>query len=233
MLYFTAFITGILGSFHCLGMCGPLALLAPQGQNTKQFVVGRLAYHSARIGIYATMGLLLGFLGQGLQLAGIQQYISVSMGILLLVIAISKITGSGKRANNKWFSKYKNTITQQFSKFISKPGIAAQASVGALNGLLPCGLVYIALAGAVTSINATQGALYMGLFGIGTLPMLLSVSFASRWATQSIRSNINRAMPYFVTVVAVLFIVRGLNLGIPYLSPQINQQNQIECCEKP
>ncbi len=233
MLYLTAFLTGLLGSFHCLGMCGPIAMIAPQGQSYGLFISGRLIYNLGRITTYATIGLLLGAFGRGLQLAGIQQYISIVMGVLLLLIALSKITGIGTLGNNSWFSGYKQKIEKQFTKFITQPGLGAQYAVGILNGLLPCGLVYLALAGAATTTHATQGALYMALFGLGTLPMMFSVSIASRWVTFKVRTTIMKTMPYFVMVVAVLFILRGLNLGIPYVSPQINNNNQMECCEKP
>jgi hypothetical protein len=233
MLYVAAFLTGLLGSFHCLGMCGPIAMIAPQGQSYSRFIGGRLLYNLGRITTYATIGLLLGTFGMGLQLAGVQQYVSIVMGVVLLLIALSKITGIGKLGNNTWFGGFKQKIEKQFTKFITQPGLGAQYTVGLLNGLLPCGLVYIALAGAVTTTQATEGAMYMALFGLGTLPMMFSVSLASRWITHKVRTNIMRALPYFVMVVAVLFILRGMNLGIPYVSPQLNAQNQMECCEKP
>lgn len=233
MIFLTAFLTGLLGSFHCLGMCGPIAMIAPQGQPYTVFLAGRLVYNIGRITTYAIIGLLLGAFGMGLQLAGIQQYVSIAMGILLLLIAVSKITGVDVLGNNKWFSGYRLRLEKQFTKFITRPGMGAQYTVGLLNGLLPCGLVYIALAGAVTTTQALNGALYMALFGLGTLPMLFSVSIASRWVTHKVRTGIMRTIPYFVMVVGVLFILRGLNLGIPYVSPKLNAHNQMECCEKP
>lgn len=233
MLYLAAFLTGLLGSFHCLGMCGPIAMIAPQGQGYGRFIGGRLLYNLGRITTYATIGLLLGTFGMGLQVAGVQQYVSIVMGVVLLVIALSKITGIGKLGNNTWFGGLKQKVEKLFSKFITKPSLSSQYTVGLLNGLLPCGLVYIALAGAITTTHATEGALYMALFGLGTLPMMFSVSIASRWITHKVRTKIMRTLPYFVMVVAVLFILRGMNLGIPYVSPQLNAQNQMECCEKP
>jgi uncharacterized protein len=233
MLYITAFLTGLLGSFHCLGMCGPIAMMAPMGQSYGNFLAGRLIYNAGRITTYATIGLLLGAFGQGLQLAGAQQYISIIMGIALLIYALIKITGVQLSPKNYKVSRYKKSLEKLFSKFITQPGMSAQFIVGVLNGLLPCGLVYLALAGAVTTSKAFSGAAYMALFGLGTLPMMFSVSLASQWVTKRVRTNIMQGLPYFVAVVAVLFIIRGLNLGIPYLSPQINTHNQMECCEKP
>lgn len=232
-MYYIAFLTGLLGSFHCLGMCGPIAMIAPQGQSYSKFIGGRLVYNIGRITTYAVIGLVLGTFGMGLKLAGVQQYVSIAMGILLFVIALSKITGIGVLGNNNWFSGYKLSVEKQFSKFITQPGLGAQYTVGLLNGLLPCGLVYMALAGAATTTTTSQGALYMALFGLGTLPIMFSVSVASRWITHKVRATIMRTLPYFVMLVAVLFVLRGLNLGIPYVSPKLNAQNQMECCEKP
>lgn len=233
MLYLTAFITGLLGSFHCLGMCGPIALITPVGQNRGQFVAGRLVYNSGRIFTYATIGLLIGAFGQGLQLAGIQQYISIVTGALLLLYAVIKIAGIRLSKQNNKVSAYSLRIQKLFSQFIAKPGLSAQFIVGMINGLLPCGLVYLALAGAATTTHALQGAAFMALFGLGTLPMMLAVSFTSRWVTQGVRTTILKTIPYFVAVVAILFIIRGMNLGVPYLSPKINSNNEMECCEKP
>lgn len=233
MLFITAFITGLLGSFHCLGMCGPIAMIAPVGQSYSQFVYGRLLYNLGRIFTYALIGFAFGAFGQGLKIAGAQQYVSVIMGVILLLIALSNITGITLFKNNSWLSGYKKTIEKQFAKFIARPGAAAQFSIGCFNGLLPCGLVYLALAGAVATTNAASGAAYMALFGLGTLPMMLSVSLASRWVTKTVRISILKAMPYFVACIALLFIIRGLDLGIPYLSPKINSHQQMECCERP
>lgn len=233
MLFITAFLTGLLGSFHCLGMCGPIAMMAPAGLDYGKFIVGRIVYNTGRILTYAAIGLVLGAFGQGLHLAGAQQWASIVMGVVLLLIAIIKITGINSHTNNQWLSGYKKSIEKQFAKFISKPGLGAQFTVGILNGLLPCGLVYIALAGAVTTTYAIQGAAYMALFGLGTLPIMFSVSIASRWITKTARNRIMKAVPYFVGLVAIMFIIRGLNLGIPYISPKINAHHQMECCEKP
>lgn len=233
MLYLTAFITGLLGSFHCLGMCGPIALIVPVGQTRIQFIAGRLVYNSGRIFTYATIGLLIGAFGQGLQLAGIQQYISIITGVLLLLYAVIKIAGIRLSNSNNKVSAYSLRIQKMFSQFITKPGLTAQFTVGMINGLLPCGLVYLALAGAATTTHPFQGSAFMALFGLGTLPMMLAVSFTSRWVTQGVRTTILKTIPYFVAVVAVLFIIRGMNLGVPYLSPKINTNNEMECCEKP
>lgn len=233
MLFVTAFITGLLGSFHCLGMCGPIALIAPSGISYTEFLGGRLFYNLGRIITYSLIGLVIGTFGYGLNVAGAQQYISVIAGIILLIIAIFKLAGWEKPKTQTFWGNYQIALQNRFGKLLTRPGMGAQFTVGLLNGLLPCGLVYIALAGAITTGNPWQGAGYMALFGLGTMPLMLSVSVAYKWVSKGVRNNIQRALPYFIACIAVLFIVRGLNLGIPYLSPKINSNSEMECCTKP
>ena len=95
---------------------------------------------------------------------------------------------------------------------------------GLLNGLLPCGLVYAALAGAAATGGPLGGALFMAAFGLGTIPAMLAVSLAGRLITAPWRARFQRAVPVAMAVLAVLFIVRGLSLGIPYLSPDLSPE---------
>ncbi|HOW32340.1 MAG TPA: sulfite exporter TauE/SafE family protein, partial [Bacteroidales bacterium] len=91
--------------------------------------------------------------------------------------------------------------------------------IGLLNGLLPCGLVYIAIAGSIGSGSALMGAIYMALFGLGTMPMLLAINLSGGFISTSLRKKINKLIPILVIIVGILFILRGLSLGIPYISP--------------
>ncbi len=120
--------------------------------------------------------------------------------------------------------------------------------IGMLNGLLPCGLVYMAIAGAIGTGGVAEGSLYMILFGLGTIPMLLSISLAGNIMSIAVRKRINKLIPVLVVIVGVLFILRGLSLGIPYLSPpkqkieqkfekslqseaeELHQESKGDCC---
>ncbi len=101
--------------------------------------------------------------------------------------------------------------------------------IGTLNGLLPCGLVYLAVAGASATSGPSEGAAYMALFGAGTLPVMLSVVVAGNFISVNIRNHIRNAMPYMILLIGVLFILRGLCLGIPYISPKISK-GEIHSC---
>lgn len=219
-ILFSALVLGLMGSFHCAGMCGPIAIALPlHGNTVTQKIFGGILYNIGRTITYGIMGAIFGLLGQGVEMIGFQQKTSVIMGVLMILSVLFPALFKNQYSLNKsWFSfvgKLKKTIGRMFSI----RSFSSLFFIGLLNGLLPCGLVYIALAGAIGTGNITQGALYMILFGLGTIPMLLSISLAGNMMGQAIRNKMNKLIPILVMVVGILFILRGLSLGIPYLSP--------------
>ncbi len=228
MLYLTAFLTGLFGSFHCAGMCGPIAFALPgKGNSGIGFYIGRLIYNSGRIFTYMLLGIILGAFGLGLKLAGIQQSLSIGAGILIILsIIFSKFTNAGSS-----FNPLKLFSNKLFKSLFAKANMASLFAIGVLNGLLPCGFVYIALIGATATQDVFHGAIFMMIFGLGTLPMMFGVSVIGQFLSSSIRNRISKLTPYLAILIGCLFIVRGLNLGIPYLSPKINVESKIgtEC----
>jgi len=217
----SALLLGLMGSFHCVGMCGPIAIALPlHGNTVPQKILGATLYNLGRTVTYGVMGTLFGLLGQGLGLLGFQQKISVIMGIVMIIsVLFPALFKNQYRLDKSWFSivgKLKKTIGDMFSI----RSFSSLFFIGLLNGLLPCGLVYMAVAGAIGTGNALEGTLYMILFGLGTIPMLLAISLAGNMMSQAIRKKINKLIPVLVIVVGLLFILRGLSLGIPYLSPE-------------
>jgi len=225
---------GFLGSAHCIGMCGPLAVALPLRQTGGLYRLSLLlVYHIARVIVYTSFGLLLGAVGQRFILFGWQQGLSVVLGILLLCSVFGF-----------WFWKTKKPATHFLSKkiavayrtfFAAGPGYKTFAILGFLNGLLPCGLVYVAWGLSASSPSAISGGLLMAGFGLGTVPALFSLSYFSGWIRPSWRQSIQKLSPVIISLTAVLLILRGLNLGIPYLSPQLDQQKKEirSCCHKP
>lgn len=216
----TALILGFMGSFHCAGMCGPIAIALPlHGNTVPQKIYGATLYNLGRTLTYGIMGAVFGLLGQGIQLIGFQQKVSVIMGALMIISVIfPAIFKNQYRMDKSWFSfvgKLKNTIGKMFSI----RSFSSLFLIGLLNGLLPCGLVYMAIAGAIGTGEIVLGSLYMILFGLGTIPMMLSISLAGNVMSLAIRNKINKLIPVLVVVVGIFFILRGLSLGIPYLSP--------------
>jgi sulfite exporter TauE/SafE len=229
MMLITAFITGLLGSFHCAGMCGPIALATPTvGVTTMERINGKLVYNAGRLLTYAVLGALLGLFGFGLKLAGLQQTVSIVAGI----IVIGSVLFSAyfvRLAPSSFFSIGANRMGQLFKQKTYK----ALLGIGLLNGLLPCGFVYIALVGSLATQSVGEGFLFMLAFGLGTVPMMFGISMVGQFLTQPFRSRINKLVPVFAVLIGCLFIVRGLNLGIPYISPKVsaNQSTVQECCK--
>lgn len=216
----SAIILGLLGSFHCIGMCGPIAFMLPVQRNNpvKQFFQ-IASYHLGRLFTYSLIGLLFGMLGKGFYFFGFQQQLSIIVGLIMILMVLlpkvaSKLTFIANPINKLIF-KVKTALGSE----LKKKGNDTFFTIGFLNGFLPCGLVYMAIFGALTTSNALFGALYMFLFGLGTIPLMTSVVYLGNFTTPAIRKKIQKVIPYVVVVIGVLFIIRGLGLNIPYISP--------------
>lgn len=219
MLY-TAFFFGLISSLHCIGMCGPIALMLPvERNNPAKKTTQIVTYHLGRLAAYATIGLIFGLIGKGFFLAGMQQKLSIFIGIsIIVVILIPERTFAQYNFSKpvfKLISKVKTKLGGQFKNRSYK----SLFTIGLLNGFLPCGMVYVALFGAIAMQSAGFGVLYMVLFGLGTVPLMSSVVYLNSFLTVSIRNKIQKAIPYVGVLIGVLFILRGLGLGIPYVSP--------------
>jgi uncharacterized protein len=213
---------GILSSFHCIGMCGPIALALPVVQrNDWSKSAGILLYNSGRVFTYALLGFLFGMIGEALYMAGIQQVLSLTIGIVILsVIIIPRVL---TKSSTFFDLNFFNAIKPLLSKTFRKRNYFSLFAAGVLNGLLPCGMVYLAIAGAIGSGSMFDGALFMALFGAGTVPVMFSLMALKNQISLKIRNKMRRAVPVFAVVFALLFILRGLNLDIPYLSPSFSQ----------
>jgi len=219
MLY-TAFIFGLISSFHCIGMCGPIAMMLPVDRsNQAKKTLQIFTYHLGRLTAYATIGLVFGFLGKGLFLAGIQQKLSIFIGIAMIaVIVIPEKIFAQYNFSKPVFKLISNVKTALGNQFKNK-SYKSLFTIGLLNGFLPCGMVYVALFGAVAMQSVNYGILYMILFGLGTVPLMSSVTYLQSFITHSTRNKIQKVIPYIAVLIGVLFILRGLGLGIPYVSP--------------
>lgn len=237
-MIWAGFLFGIAGSFHCVGMCGPIAMALPfNGSSGWRYYAGRLLYNGGRIVTYAALGALAGAFGKSLQMAGLQQTVSIVSGVLILLLLVLPATMKGKAAGVLGTDKLMIWVRHKLGYFFQKNSMGSLFMVGLLNGLLPCGFVYIALAGAI-SVQGIGGAmLYMALFGLGTFPLMFLVSLSGKLISLKVRAAFNRAVPYIGMCLAVLFIVRGLGLGIPYLSPEVvktaSHKTEMSCCTKP
>ena len=214
-----AFIMGFVGSLHCAAMCGPLVLAMPVvGSGRKQIVASRVIYNVGRIAAYAILGLVFGLIGKSLVVAGFQQWLSITAGVAMLIFVFlghKRFGSSGWRAAG-W-------IKSTFRTFLQRRSYPAIFGLGAANGLLPCGLAYLAGTASVASGDVAGAVLYMLLFGMGTLPMMLAMGlFGASLMTLLQRHGLKRLVPISVSLVALALIVRGAGLDIPYFSPAIS-----------
>lgn len=217
-LLLTAFLLGLMGSMHCVGMCGPLALSLPlRGKTIFLKIWGSILWSFGRIVTYSIMGALFGLIGIGFKLIGYQQVISIAVGVVMilsiLLPAIFKKISFGK------VDILFNPIRKGMQRLFQEKNNRALFLIGIFNGLLPCGLVYMAIAGSIGAADLPLAIGYMALFGLGTLPLLLLISLLGNVVSQTIRERINKVVPVVVILIGIIFILRGSNLGIPYLSP--------------
>lgn len=229
LTFLYALSLGFIGSFHCIGMCGPIALTLPvQHLDGTRKMAGILLYNTGRITAYSGIGIVSGWLGRQFYIGGLQQWLSIIIGCGLLLAVIFR--------NNRFhFStgSYGSRIKKILGYLLRKQQLRTLYAIGFFNGQLPCGLVYFAVAGAVATGSITQGALFMCAFGAGTLPAMVTISWCSQIITVHMRNRLRQCVPYAVALMAVLLIMRGLNLGIPYISPAISKGKTIEHCYKP
>ncbi len=216
----SAFILGLLGSTHCLGMCGPIVLALPISSNRRFYsFFSLLLYSLGRMFTYALLGALFGLAGKGLRLAGAQQGLSIALGILMLASVVFPYFFKNIPFYEKLFSPVNQFVQTGFRKYFAAGKLHSFLILGLLNGLLPCGLVYVALASAMDGSSPFWGALFMFVFGLGTSPLLSALGWIKNLATFSFKKIINKVLPFIIVLMGVLFIIRGMGLGIKFLSP--------------
>mgnify|MGYP005750095553 FL=1 len=233
-MIWTAIVLGFLGSFHCVGMCGPIAL-AVGGRTNQKFLWNKVLYNLGRSLTYSLLGLAVGALGFSLSLAGIQQGISIGMGLLVVLLSLSY-----KKADQflsvPSLSGAVLWIKSKLNQYLKSGSKTAFFSTGLINGLLPCGMVYMALVVAMGMQSPWMGAAYMFFFGIGTIPLLMGLMVSGSFLSPVRRQQFQKAIPYVGILIGILMVVRGLGLGIPGFSPELavfdygTQQIEITMC---
>ena len=220
-LIISAIGLGFASGFHCIGMCGPIAL--SMGLTKKQatnYYLQNLTYQFGRIFTYSLLGTLLGIVGQGFEMAGFQQYLTIVVGILLILMAIFSFGGNDFASKIPFLSKLLLKVKMNLGKLLQKADYRSRFTTGILNGFLPCGMVYMALTASLAAGGIWQGASFMALFGLGTLPFMFAVVLLGNLMTTAFRIKILKFVPVLMIVLGGLFILRGLEIGIPYISPK-------------
>lgn len=180
---------------------------------------------------YGLIGFLFGSFGQLISIFNWQQTLSVVAGVVLLLITLVPYLKQ-QVSSDFGFQFFQSVLT----KVQNKQSLGFFFLLGLANAMLPCGLVYTALAGATVTVSATNGFLFMMMFGIGTMPVMVALILFKARLSIRLRSKLKNTSYYFSMIMAVLLIVRGMNLGIQYVSPEVkNEQRRVEvkCCSKP
>ena len=229
----SAIIFGLLGSFHCVGMCGPIAFMLPVDRtNSFKKISQILAYHIGRLLAYAIIGLCFGLIGKSLNIFGLQQQLSILIGVLMIVIILIPVHTFNTYNLSKPVFTFISKIKTALGTALKKKTADTFLTIGFLNGFLPWGLVYMAVFASIAIGNAWQSSLYMVLFGLGTIPLMTTAIYLGKFLSSTVKQRIQKAIPVFVIIIGLLFILRGLGLGIPYISPtnmQHTASSQIEC----
>lgn len=223
-LLISALVVGFLGSFHCIGMCGPIAIMLSGNQsNTGHFVAGRLIYNFGRVITYSLFGVAAGFTGSLFSINGFQSELSIAAGVLIILSVLFLNEKMMVKFFPKVFTAWNAALKKRFSSLISRKTLFSLLLIGMINGLLPCGFVYLALAGSVAAGTVAGGAAYMALFGLGTIPAMLAVSMAGHLFGMRFRNLFRKATPFIAISVSVLLIYRGIIL----------HENKTACCHHP
>lgn len=232
-MLWSAFILGLLGSFHCVGMCGPIAFMLPVDRtNSFRKITQIFTYHFGRLLAYSIIGLFFGLVGKSLYIFGFQQQLSVAIGVLMIIVVLIPVPTFNRYNFSKPVYNIISKVKSSLGKALKKKTADTFLTIGFLNGFLPCGLVYMAVFASLAIQSTTQGSLYMVLFGLGTIPLMTTAIYIGKFLNIKAKQRIQKAIPVFVIIIGLLFIIRGLGLDIPYLSPAPITEiatGQIEC----
>jgi sulfite exporter TauE/SafE len=220
-LLLSALVLGIGSGFHCIGMCGPIAM--SMGLTRKQaanYHLQNLTYNFGRIVTYSLLGAVLGIVGEGFQVAGLQQYLTIAVGVVLMMMALFSFGSKDFASRIPFLSSSLLSVKKNLARLLQKADYRSRFATGILNGFLPCGMVYMALTASLAAGGIWQGALFMAIFGLGTFPFMFMVVLLGNLMTTAFRIKILKVIPVMMLVLGGLFVLRGLELGIPLVSPK-------------
>jgi hypothetical protein len=216
------FAFGFVGSLHCIGMCGPIVLAMPVGNHRwTTFALARLLYNLGRVLTYTLMGGAVGWIGAGILLPIFQQNLSIIAGTVIILSVAARRLISLSFPIPSFLSSTLQRLQAKIAALLKAQSIPAMFLLGMLNGLLPCGFVYVAMTAAAVSAHVLSGMIFMAGFGFGTIPAMAGLALSPRILSANFRARLVKILPAFTILVGILLIVRGLNLGIPFISPKL------------
>ncbi|SKB29780.1 sulfite exporter TauE/SafE family protein [Daejeonella lutea] len=221
-----AFFTGLFGSFHCVAMCGPLVMSIPFGENAWNALLQKIVYQLGRILTYSALGFVAGSIGGVFNILGLQQALSFVSGIVLLVIAFYHFYGKSGGTSGRFYQKMFGPLVKFMGRWMSKPYGGAIA--GILHGLIPCGMVYMAIAGSLNTGSALSGSEFMLYFGLGTTPLLF---LASAIPVLIRKLRVSRVLiPMLFLLSGSFLIFRSLNMDITWITSPVISSSEVSVC---
>ncbi len=225
------FLVGLLGSVHCIGMCGPLVMALPISQKTNLHkTIALVLYHLGKISSYTILGVLFGLLGSQFPVFGLQQNLSMLIGIAMVLYVLYVFVLKTKHVQFGILNRLYNLVVQTLGKLLKQESRTTFLWIGMLNGLLPCGMIYLALTSAMATQNILEGGLLMAFFGLGTAPALIIAALGGQFMGFVFRRNVQKLLPVFLFSMGLLLILRGLGLGIPFISPHVGIGAEVISC---
>ncbi|GGM83319.1 membrane protein [Dyadobacter beijingensis] len=220
VLPYLAISMGLISSFHCVGMCGPIALALPVHRATRaRQIAGVLIYNGGRALTYAMFGILIGTLGASLAWLGLLKYASVGVGLAMLAYVLWPASLDRRLHMPVFWQKTIGRIKQQMTFYLKKTNLSGMLVLGMLNGAVPCGMVYMALLSSGATGSAWGGGAFMALFGLGTMPAMLALGIARQQLTPALRTRIRKLTPVLVAIAGIWLVARGITTSYPTPSP--------------
>ena len=220
--FLAAAILGLAGSSHCVAMCGPLLLaINPTSLLSRQEAYVRiLGYHAGRLLMYALLGVLVGYVGERLMMVGVGRVLAVLAGALLILAAAGSTIVARLGAIARGWSWLARLAASNASAFGQRHRRVGYVVLGLANGLLPCGLVYAALATAASSGGAVRSMMFMVGFGAGTVPLLLALTMSATTIPVAVRQRFRSVLPAVMILAGILLIARGILPVTPESHPR-------------
>jgi uncharacterized protein len=215
------FVAGLFGSLHCVGMCGPLAVMASSATRPGVARTPALfAYHGGRVVAYGILGLIAGLIGSGIQdtgaLLGIQRAAArIAGGMMLIVGLLSLVQLISGQQHKPWLPRFFENALHRGHRWARQQTLLKKAAVvGVLTAILPCGWLYSFLLVAAATASVWQGAVVMAAFALGAIPALAIVSLG----TNSIAQRFGKAVPVgsamLVASIGLYTLMRRADLDV-------------------
>lgn len=215
----TALIMGFAGSLHCAGMCSPLVMAV--STVSKRAVLNRLVYNSGRILVYGALGAAATALGYIVPLSKFQNLVSIVLGIIILLVGLGLLRPTIPIISHA-VARVTGFIKTAFAKFLARKNYGATFLLGMLNGLLPCGLILVALTFCLTVSSALEGFQFMIVFGAGTLPVMFGLPSIIAGLVKRFNFRVQNIVTGMLIGSGVLLIARVFLIQLPH-HPSIQQ----------